>query len=586
MPSRVIPADGDVLPAQPRLHGHSDSEFVGTKSDDLTKSEETSLYDAKQELQPRPTANTLGDALLRLLRLRPQRVRPDPDAIATVESVYDGPFANEYAPHPKWENLHLFDPSFRWTYREERRVVRKTDIWIFLWVMVMFTALDIDRMNLSTATADNLLGDLGLTQADYNLGNTLSKGFLIAELPSQMIGKALGVDVWLPIQLIIFSAFATAQFAMNGRASFLALRFLIAFFQGGFIPDIILYLSYFYSNSEMPIRIAFFFTANFYTGTITGFAAVGLLKMRGIGGYAGWRWLFLIEGLVTLVVAIMSIFMLAPSPSQTKTRWRPNGIYTDHEAKIVVNRVIRDEPEKATMHNRQALSFSLLWKSFTDFDLYPFYLMGLVYGLPGTPVSNYFQLSMKGLGFSTTMANLLSVPNTILGIILLLLLVALSEAINNRVWVAMLQNLWYLPIFIALRTLPSPINPWTYFTLATLALGAPYAHVSWVSRNSGSVRTRTVSASLYNMVNQASGIIGAQLYQPSDAPRYFRGNSIILGIIAFNLLISYPGIYVYYKLRNAHKKRVWDAMTVDEQKHYLATTKDDGCRRLDFRFTL
>ncbi|GAA5888267.1 hypothetical protein JCM5296_000255 [Sporobolomyces johnsonii] len=555
-----------------------------------SESEASSLYDAsKAPLAPRnEDPGSPGDAILRFLRIRKRREILDLDAVATQESVYDGPLASYYAPHPKWENLAAFDPSFRWTHREERRVVRKSNIYIFGWVMLMFLALDIDRGNMTNATADNLLTDLGLTEGDYNLGNTLSKlGFLVAELPSQMIGKKLGVDIWLPMQMCMFSVLAFAQFWMQGRTSFLALRFMIAFFQGGFIPDVILYLSYYFTKNELPIRLAFFWSINYFSNTLTAFLAVGLLKMRGVGGYAGWRWMFLIEGLFTLVVGSSSFVMLPPGPSQTKSRLRPKGYYSDREVKIIVNRVVRDDPGKASMHNRQALTPALLWTSLKDYDMYPMYLIGILFGIPSYPVLNYFQLSMKRLGFSTVMSNLLSVPNTVISIILLIFITVLSEVVNSRTWVAILENVWFLPFFIALRTLPDPISPWTYFVIATLLLGFPYAHalqVSWTSRNAGSVRTRTVSASVYNIMVQVSAIIGANLYEASDAPRYNRGNSIILGIIAFNLVVLYPGTYFYYKARNAYKAKQWDAMTTEQQAEYLETTKDEGCRRLDFRF--
>jgi hypothetical protein len=121
------------------------------------------------------------------------------------------------------------------------------------------------------------------------------------------------------------------------------------------------------------------------------------------------------EGLFTLVVGIASFFMLPPSPSQTKSRWRPNGLFTDHEVKIIVNRVARDDPTKLTMHNRQALTPKLLWASLKDYDLWPMcvaspsslwslqasiltavyanrYLIGFAFQLPSIPAAAYFQV--------------------------------------------------------------------------------------------------------------------------------------------------------------------------------------------------
>lgn len=68
-----------------------------------------------------------------------------------------------------------------------------------------------------------------------------------------------------------------------------------AAFQGGFIPDIILYLSYYYNTHDLPVRMAFFYTMNYFAAMVSNFLSVGLLEMRGVAGQAGWKWLFLVE---------------------------------------------------------------------------------------------------------------------------------------------------------------------------------------------------------------------------------------------------------------------------------------------------
>jgi hypothetical protein len=119
---------------------------------------------------------------------------------------------------------------------------------------------------------------------------------------------------------------------------------------------------------------------------------------------------------------------------------------------------------------------------------------------------------MKQLGFSTLMANILSVPQVAISIINLLFITILSELVNNRTLVCMIEDFWFLPFYIALVLLPATVAPWTWFAIATLILGYPYSHaiqVAWVSRNSGNVQTRTVASAIYNMAVQISGIIGA-----------------------------------------------------------------------------
>jgi hypothetical protein len=85
------------------------------------------------------------------------------------------------------------------------------------------------------------------------------------------------------------------------------------------------------------------------------------------------------------------------------------------------------------------------------------------------------------------------------------------------------------------------------------------------------------------MFVQASGIIASNIYRADDAPRYKRGNRVLLSLCLTNLAI-YGLTKIYYVWRNKSRASKWDAMTEDERLHYLATTTDEGNKRLDFRF--
>jgi len=251
----------------------------------------------------------------------------------------------------------------------------------------MFFALQLDRGNISQALSDDMLSDLGISTNEYNLGQSIFYiMFLFAEIPSQLISKRLGADVWVPIQMVSWSLVASMQAFLSGRNSFWACRALLGLLEGGFIPDNILYLSYWYTGVELPIRLSFFWVAYQSTSIVSAFMAFGILHMRGVNGLEGWRWLFALEGTLTGLIGILAWFYLPPSPTQTASWFRgKNGWFSEREEHIMVNRVLRDDPSKGSMHNRQGLSAAMFWQCLTDYHMWPVYLLGLSWLLRKSP---------------------------------------------------------------------------------------------------------------------------------------------------------------------------------------------------------
>ncbi|KAJ1027543.1 hypothetical protein NDA18_003545 [Ustilago nuda] len=292
-----------------------------------------------------------------------------------------------------YENRHRFDPNFEWTSAEEKKVLRKIDTRILVWSWVMFMSLDLIRRNINRALADHFLGDLNMNQDDFNNGQVIFLlCFLSAELPS--VSSQL---VKLLSRTRLASSFAELCKELP------KIRFL---------PDQILYLSYYYTGKELSTRLSYFYTVLGTSQILGSFLAAGFVQLRGLNGLAGWRYLFGFEGLITGVIGIISFFMLAPSPTNTAGILRgKNGWFNEREEKILVNRVLRDDPTKGDMNNREGVSLKGLWAAIREKDLWPVYMLGLVVFQSYNPPQMYLSLILKQLKFSTLQSNLLAIPS-------------------------------------------------------------------------------------------------------------------------------------------------------------------------------
>jgi MFS family permease len=141
-----------------------------------------------------------------------------------------------------------------------------------------------------TAISDDLLTELGMDTNDFNTGQTIFLlSFLAAELPSGLISKKIGPDRWIPFIITAWSLVSAAQAGLTNKAGYFACRCLLGLLMGGFIPDTVLYITYWYKKTELPIRLSWFWTVLSTCNILGSLLAAGILQMRGLQGWSGWQ---------------------------------------------------------------------------------------------------------------------------------------------------------------------------------------------------------------------------------------------------------------------------------------------------------
>ncbi|SOV04259.1 related to permease [Ustilago sp. UG-2017a] len=486
-----------------------------------------------------------------------------------------------------YENRHRFDPNFYW---------------------IMFMSLDLIRRNINRALADNFLGDLNMNQDDFNNGQVIFLlCFLSAELPSGLISKKLGADIWVPIQIVAWSVISASQAALKNKVGFFICRALQGIAQDKypsnffrrFLPDQILYLSYYYTEKELSTRLSYFYTVLGTSQILGSFLAAGFVQLRGLNGFAGWRYMFGFEGLITGVIGIISFFILAPSPTNTAGILRgKNGWFNEREEKILVNRVLRDDPTKGDMNNREGVSLKGLWAAICEKDLWPVHMLGreymcnsgfnVVVFLSYNPPQMYLSLILKQLKFGTLQSNLLAIPSQFFFALNTVPYAWLSARLNERGILASLSNVWTLafliPLYLLKHSMEEKYN-WIRYGLITALTSVPYCHtfsIGWVSQNSQS-RNRAVSLCLYNMSVQVGSVLATRIYTAGEKPYYAKGNLALISLACLSIVLCWLE-KLYYIGRNKQKKQAWDALSSDEQLQYKLNTKDEGSKRLDVLF--
>lgn len=196
------------------------------------------------------------------------------------------------------------------------QVVRRVFWHLVPFLFVLYVISYLDRINIGIA-ALSMNKELGLTPTMFGFANTVFYiGYVLCEVPSNLLLARYGAHRWIPRIMVTWGLASAATMFATGPHSLYWIRFLVGVAEAGFLPGILLYMTFWFPPAWRARATAIFMVAQPVTiafgATLSGF----ILGMHGFLGLSGWRWLFLIEGLPAVLLGVIAWFYLDPSPEQ------------------------------------------------------------------------------------------------------------------------------------------------------------------------------------------------------------------------------------------------------------------------------
>ncbi|KAH8705240.1 major facilitator superfamily domain-containing protein [Talaromyces proteolyticus] len=444
-------------------------------------------------------------------------------------------------------NVPGYDPSIQLQLGEERRALLKADLFILPFIVLCFCFLQFDRTNIGNALTDTLRKDIHVDNSDINLAQTLfTVGFVITELPFNMISRYIGAERFLPVTMFLWGIATWSQIFMKDPSGLCAARFFIGALEGGYIPSIALYISKLYTNQELALRYAIFWGSNSFAGILGGPLSIGLLSLGGRGGLHGWQWLFLIEGSLTCFLGVVMYLYLPHSPASPKSFFgKSYNIFTDREATILITRAIKNDPTKGMRYGKPVLPSHIL-ETFMDWRLYGHIVAALLSMVMISPMNTYAPSIIKSLGFTSLQANGLNSVGSACALVLSVTLAFSSDKLGERGFHIAVGYLWGAAGLLWLALAADGVSKWVLYggvVWTQMGMGSAQAiSAAWLTAKMEDHK-RPVALAAYVMSIQLANFPGNVLFQTQDAPRYTHGL-----IIAASCVIAAAVVILFWKL--------------------------------------
>ncbi|OAA73931.1 Major facilitator superfamily domain, general substrate transporter [Cordyceps fumosorosea ARSEF 2679] len=444
---------------------------------------------------------------------------------------------------------------------EEKRLVRKIDLYLMpiLWIKYVFNY--IDRTNIGNAKIAGMQRDLRLTDDGFAwVLSIFFFGYLLCEVPSNMALSRSRPSVFLPTLMLVWGALSACMAAAHSYAALLALRFVLGCVESGFFPGVLYVLSCWYTRAELGKRFAVFYTAAVLSGALGGILAGAIAEnMHDARGIAGWRWLFIVEGAATVAVALVSYFVLLDYPATSKK-------LTPEERRLAALRVLHDGVANGAVGRPQLSHWQAFLAAVSDPRTYMFILLYMLDVGAGT-ISYFIPTITLSLGYDTVKAQYMTVPIYAVAAVCLTVVAWSSDRRVERRWhVAGALAVGFVGCVVCVAVQNAVVR---YVMICFVAVGIWSALPLILSWTSGAVsqppEKRAIVLALVNAFGNFSSVYGSRIWPKTDAPGYHVGFGATAGFLGAGMVLAVL-VPILCRLLRARIPKDDDADSISEER--------------------
>ncbi|KAF1808860.1 MFS general substrate transporter [Eremomyces bilateralis CBS 781.70] len=437
-----------------------------------------------------------------------------------------------------------------------RRVIRKIDMRLLPVLAVIYAFALIDRINLPTARIAGMDEDLELSEGDrYSIVTMMFFiPYVIFQFPANIIIRKLGAASWLSSLVIAWGAVTIAMGFTHRWTELLGCRVIMGVLEAGYYPGCVYLLSCWYVRYEIQKRFSAFYLLALLATGFSSILAYGLMQMKGLAGLNGWRWIFIIEGIITALLGFLGLAAIIDFPDKAT---KPGLIIkkpflTIEEARLVVNRINRDRGDAVV----DKLTKQVVLGHLKDWKLWEFAWLYFLNNVVTYSFGYFLPIILKnGMGYSTAMSQILAFPPCVVATIWMFTTAYLADKYRKRGIVIIFNAVMAILGVSMMAFLDRPRDRYAGIFLGISAANSNVPSLlTYMHNNIVGQTKRAIGSALLIGGGAVGGIAASNIFRQQDAPEYTPAMIVVIVTQAVTVVHVLKNFWVYSR-SNAKAER-------------------------------